>query len=272
MPAVPEAKSTEPMGGLAELGIGATWLLGVGAVLQVLDLLVGASPLGAAIAGAVLVDLAADRAGVRWDGRAGRGRGKKLPWRVAARRVLTGAGRALCAVLLAVGVGWALGWAHGGLGRPSVTAGILLLRVTAVAVRDELLFRGIPLAAAHRARVPRPAAELFAAAAGAASIALLPGSNPAAVALAFGSGWLFASLWRLGAWAAIGAHAVWLLLLGGLLRGQLLDIEWGPGLLGLGVHSAGAPAWLAAGAAVAVAVADRLFAARARRTAPGASS
>jgi len=52
---------------LAELGIGAGWLIGISAALRVLDTLLGQAPLASALLGAILVDLAAGRAGVRWD-------------------------------------------------------------------------------------------------------------------------------------------------------------------------------------------------------------
>ncbi len=52
---------------LAEIGIGLAWLLGAAAMLQIVELLLGRIIMGAAIAGAVIADVASTMAGVRWD-------------------------------------------------------------------------------------------------------------------------------------------------------------------------------------------------------------
>ncbi len=133
--------------------------------------------------------------------------------------------------------------------RPSAALALAVARAAAVSVRDELLFRGIPLAAAARAGVPAPIARGFAALVSGAAIVMIPGASPAAVALAVASGWLFASLWERdrGAWAAVGAHGAWVLLIGSMLHGGLFDVDWTTGNLAIGASAAGAPAWLAAG-------------------------
>jgi hypothetical protein len=146
----------------------------------------------------------------------------------------------------------ALGWLdrHGEPVRLNGAVLLALVRAAAMAVRDELLYRGIPLAAASRAGIPAPAARVFASLTGAAAMALLPGVSLGGVALALGAGFLSASLWQRdrGGYAAVGARAAWLLLFGSLLHGGLFDVHWHAGNLAIGNTSWGAPAWLAAAA------------------------
>ena len=254
---LPEVSGPGPRGSaapLVELGLGAGWLVGLGAAVQLLDQILGAANLGAAILGALLVDLAAGRAGVRWD-REDVGIDAR---KGAARRVAAGAAVALGAGGLVLALAAALRWFHAEDGaRPSAALAFALARAAAVSVRDEMLFRGIPLAAAARAGVPAPIARGFAALVSGAAIVMVPGVSAAAVALAVGSGWLFATLWQRdgGAWAAVGAHAAWLLLIGSLLHGGLFDVDWTTGNLALGASSAGAPAWLTAAVLVVAAIA-----------------
>jgi uncharacterized protein len=236
-----------------ELGLGAAWLVGVAAALQLLDRLPLAS-LAVAILGAVVVDLAATRAGVRWDP------DEAAPDRTsrAARRMGFGALAALATGAIVLVVSYALGWVHG-TGepiRPSLAVLLAVVRAAAIAVRDEVLFRGIPLLAASRAGVGALPARIFAALAGGAAIAMMPGAGPASVALAVGSGYLTASLWQRegGAWAPIGARAAWLLLFGSLLHGGMLDVDWHVGEIAIGNTSSGPPAWLAAVCLVAAGV------------------
>jgi hypothetical protein len=230
---------------LVEIGLGAAWLVGLAAALQALDQISGVAELRTPLFGALAIDLLAGRAGVRWD------------WdelgldsrRYAVRRTAAGAAVALIAGGLVIAVAAALHWFHGeAMARPSAALAIAVARATAVAVRDELLFRGIPLAAAARARVPAPVGRGFAALVSGATIVMIPGVTPAAVALAVASGWLFAALWERdrGAWAAVGAHGAWLLLVGSALHGGLFEVEWTHGELAVGASAAGAPAWVAA--------------------------
>jgi hypothetical protein len=147
------------------------------------------------------------------------------------------------------------GWAHVHAGAPSVAALTALVPAIAHAVRDELLLRGVVLSACARARVPAVAGIVFAGLAGGASIAMEEGVSAAAVALAIASGWLFAAVFRRGAaWAAVGAHAIWVLGITALTRGWLLDVHWLRGRLAMGAGADGGAAWLAAGACVIAAV------------------
>src|SRR5262249_36765595 len=124
-------------------------------------------------------------------------------------------------------------------------------RAVALAVRDELLFRGIPLTAAARAGVPAPVARAFAALVGGASIVMIPGVSAAAVALAVAPGGRFAARWGRERGGVAGAHAAWTVLVGSVIHGGILDVEWTTGELAWGVGATGAPAWVAAAAMIA---------------------
>lgn len=229
---------------LIELALGAVWLVGLAAALQALDLVSGVAELRTPLFGALAIDLLAGRAGVRWDWDDDGIDSRKH----AVRRVAAGAAVALVAGAAVLLVAAALRWFDCEGARPSAALAVALARAAAVAVRDELLFRGIPLAAAVQARVPTPVARGFAALVSGATIVMLPGVTPAAVVLAIGSGWLFAALWECdrGAWAAVGAHGAWSFLVGSVLHGGLFDVEWTHGELAVGASAAGAPAWVAA--------------------------
>jgi hypothetical protein len=238
--------------GLLDLGLGAAWLVGLAAAVQILDQVVGPANLGAAIFGALAVDLAASRAGVRWDA----GGAEAGAPRLGAQRIAAGAAVALSAGGLVIAVAAAFRWLHvEAWVRPSAALAFAVARGAAVAVRDELLFRGIPLAAAARAGVPAPIARAFAALVSGAAILMFPGVTPAALAMAVASGWLFAALWERdrGAWAAVGAHAAWVVLIGSGLHGGGLDIAWTNGELAIGASASGPPAWVATVVLVAAA-------------------
>lgn len=235
---------------LVELGMGVAWLLGTAAALQAADMLFSRFVMALAIAGAVIADVASTWAGVRWD------QGDKRAWRDAAGRLAAGAGVTAAVIGVTFAIGAVAGKVDVQAGAPSVGIFLVVLRCTAIAVRDELIFRGIPLVAAARAGVPAPVARGFAALANAAVIASLPGVSAASLVLAAATGWLFATLWQRdrGAWSAVGAHAAWALLTGALLRGGIVDMAFKQGNFGLGPRASGAPAWIAAGVAVVAAV------------------
>jgi membrane protease YdiL (CAAX protease family) len=235
---------------LVELGMGVAWLLGTAAALQAAEMLFSRFVMAVAIAGAVIADVASTWAGVRWD------QGEKRAWKDAAGRIAAGAGVAAAVIGVTFAVGAVLGKVDVQAGAPSVGIFLVVLRCAAIAVRDELIFRGIPLVAAERAGVPAPIARGFAALANAAVIASLPGVSAASLVLAAATGWLFATLWQRdrGAWSAVGAHAAWALLTGALLRGGIVDMAFKEGNFGLGPRASGAPAWIAAAVAVAAAV------------------
>jgi uncharacterized protein len=267
---------------------GCAWLVGIAAAVRIVDLLLGNNPFAAAIAGAVLVDFATARAGVTWDGRpeasesrsrgktasppeSTAGAGEHVALRIA-RKLGTGVAIGASIVVITIAVGLVPGWAQISMGMPSPILGFALVRAAAVSVRDELLYRGLVLTLAERAKLPGHVAVAYAALAGAASIALLPESSPGAVILALASGWLFASLWRRGqgAWEAVGAHAAWAFCAESLLRGGLLDATWTLGSISPGPRAEGTPAYLASGICVAMVLgAGRLRALIARVRPPG---
>lgn len=252
----PRVDPGHPRSPLVELARGAAWLVGLAAVLQLVTRALGASPLAAVLAGAVIADIGSARAGVRWDDPDGQGPAND-PRRVALR-LGTGAGLAAIAVALTVALALALGWAGvAATGTPAVAFLLVLLRSAAFAFREELLLTGIAFAAAARAGVPSRYALAFAALAHGAAVTLAPGSSPAAVTLAVALGALTARLWqRRGPLAAIAAAATFHVLAGAGLRGDLLDITWRAGSLTTGARASGEVAWLAAACVVAVLLLD----------------
>lgn len=247
---------------LVELAIGGVYLIGIGAALTLIERALGSSPLAFAIAGAVIAEVVATRAGVRWkDGLAS----TKLV--DLARAAGQGAAPIAVACALVVVVARVLGVADVAAGAPTTALVFALLRAVAVGVRDELFYRGLPLAAVERAGAPRAAAIAFGALAGAAPLALAPGATPAALALEVTAGLAFALLWSWGPVAAVAAHATWALLIGAGLHGALLDVAFTDGALTSGPHASGAPALIAIGA---LAVVSAYAYARLRGRAPAA--
>jgi len=252
-----------PRGALVELALAGAWIVGLGAGLQVLEQLLGPANLGGAIFGALAVDLATGRVGVRWDWDEPAPVGDAAPPSSARAGMVRGAkglalGLGLGALVAAICV--AAGWAHlGPVAKPGLALAFAVARAAALAVRDELLFRGLPFAAASRAGIPPVWARAFGALAGGAAVLLVPGAGPAAVLLGVSSGLLFATLWERdgGAWMAVGAHTGWRLLVGSLLHGGLMDLDWHHGELAVGATASGGPAWLAIGTLAAAAVAIR---------------
>ena len=61
--------------------------------------------------------------------------------------------------------------------------------------------------------------------------------------------------WLLFAWRAVGAHGALWFSIGAFTRGGILDVTWTSGNLVLGPKASGAPTWLAAGVAIALAFA-----------------
>jgi hypothetical protein len=167
---------------------------------------------------------------------------------MALRGIGLGAGLGLVAVACTILVAIPAGWARVEAGSPSTGLVWALIRTAATSARDELLLRGLVLHTAERAGLSPRVGIAFAALAGGASIALLPGAEVASVALAVAAGWLAAVLWLRagGAWAAIGVHLGWALFSGVGIRGSLLDVLWASGSLGDGTNASGAPAWIAA--------------------------
>lgn len=227
-----------------EIARGVAWLAGTAIAVRLAEILVGRSPLGAALAGAVIVDLAMTRAGVRWDGlRDGDAKSKRSSLRTWQG---IGIGVAVASVLVIVPlvVGAIVGAATIHAGTPSSSIVFGLLRGAAVGVRDELLYRGLPLLVAVRVGVRMPVAIAYAALAGTSSLASASGLSWEALLLSASQGALFAMLWARtdAAWASVSAHATWVLLAGVGLRGGILEVSWTSGMLADGARSRGLPA------------------------------
>jgi hypothetical protein len=227
---------------LHAIGKGAVTLLVCGALAQLCDSYLESNPLLGAVLGVVAVDLLGRRVGLAWDeSPAARAWAPAL---ALARGFGLGAALALGSELGAV----ALGWAEVRRGTPSLLGlGLGLALALATALRDELLFRGVPLAAARglvRDRHLLPFSALL----GAAPLVLAPGASVLGPVLAAAGGALFAVLWRAGGgvYVAWGAHAGWLFVAGAGSHGALLEVRMHEGILAPVAQARGAPAWLAA--------------------------
>lgn len=225
----------DPKVRLAHIGLGAAWLVGLAAALQLVEMLLGKSPLAAALAGAVLADVVAGFAGVRWDWQAA-GASKKAGSKASSKvkegdeeeapasgarpkegaegaagaeaakaggeergpviKAGIGMATALGAVVVVLVLGAILGWVSVERGGPSTSIAFALMRSAAIGVRDELMLRGIVLTAAARAGVSPMVGAVVAALAGGAVLALVPSVSVGAVALAITSGFFFALLWQ----------------------------------------------------------------------------
>jgi hypothetical protein len=232
--------------------VAAAWLVGGAAAVRVIDGVLGGSPAAAAVLGAVLVDLLAGRAGVRWSERGA------TPWGADVR---AGVALGLSAGLLVVLLGHALGWATVTLGAPGVPILFALLRVIATAARDELLLRWLPIALGRRAGVGDPALTVFVVATAVAPLALSGSTSAPGIALAAAQALLGArlALATAGAIAPAAAHAGLALALGPLTRGGALDATWWSGDPGPAPHAAGATGWVAVALVLlAAAIAPRI--------------
>lgn len=233
---------------LATLGTGAAWLLGLAALLQVIAVVIGGSPPAEAAVGALVVDVAAGRAGILWATDAA-----ARPLLV--RRVLVASGMAAAVVLVTLVIAGVQGWVRT---EPGHIDGLFLLAIgttVGVSIRDELLLRAVPIHFAKKAGIGNQAAIAFAAALSPTPF-LLEGAPAASVVLAVATGFLFASLYVYagGAWAAIAARCTWSLAVGPFSHGGVADVRWRRGELMEGSNAAGPPAFMAALVAVALAL------------------
>jgi len=234
---------------ITELAVGAAWILGLRAALQLLAFFLGSAELAQAAVGALVVDLAAGRAGVAWT--------IDSPERdELVRRVLRGAAVTIGVALASIALCAMFGFLVVQRGAPDGVVVLSLLALGAAAIRDELLFRALPLHFAARAGVPRGYAMGFAALLSATPF-LIGGASLANVALAAGSGLLFASIYLhlRGVWPAVIAHVLWSICIGPVTKGLVFEASWtGSGEIAEGAAAAGAPAFIAAGLALAAAL------------------
>lgn len=233
---------------LATLGTGAAWLLGIAAALELVAYFLGSSSLAEAVVGALVVDIATGRAGVAWTV-------GELSRSAIARRVGAAAALGGGVFLLTYAVGAALGWTTSYAGRLDTMAFLSAIGVVAIAIRDELLLRGLVFRFGTSAGLDARVIAMFSATLSGAFM-LARGGTPSAVALAIGMGLLFAAIYihMQGAAASIGAHAAWSLAAGPLSRGSVGDIEWAHGDLLDAPSAAGLPPLVAASVAAVAAV------------------
>lgn len=232
-------------GALVQIGLGATYLVVGAAAVEIIDAMLGQTPLASALLGAIAVDMIGMRAGIEWGDR-----GEATSALVRKGGVGAAIGAAAGAIVIVAGA--LLRFAHVSFGAPQAALLFAVVRAIASAARDETLFRGITLNAGSRARVSDAYVLTFAALAGAAPLLFVREIEPSAVALALATGFAFALVWRrFGKVAAIGAHAAWSIVLDAFARGALLDVDWGKDSLALGAHASGRPAWLATGIVLA---------------------
>lgn len=215
------------------------WVVGLRAALLVLAGFLGNSPLAEVVLGALLVDVAAGRAGVLWTTR-------EVGKTALRRFCAVAAGAAAAPIVLTLIVAIVLGHMSVISGSPSLMVLASVVGAFTHAIRDELLYRAIPLRFMTEAKVPPLPAILFVTLLSPTPF-LVTGPSPAAIAMSLSSGLLFSVVYvrMAGAWAAITAHGVVLVLTGPLLRGGLLEATFHHGELETGALASGAPAFIA---------------------------
>jgi len=152
----------------------------------------------------------------------------------AGRRAVTAVGL----VLVALAVSLVVAWLDGAQLRLAQTADGVAWSSTALALamgvaewlalayRDEVWLRGLPIGYARRARMGEGVTVVYLAAAGACAVALLPRATMPGLCLAAASSAFFAALWlRSGdLWAPLAARFAWAWLSEVAFGGQLLDL------------------------------------------------
>lgn len=249
-----EAVKSTPRSDARELGLRALRLLAMGAVVFALEAFLDAYRLAALLMGAFAVEFLSGKAGLRWDETGSKSMLQSL--RVGALGFALGA----LSVLLVVGGGAAFGLVRVSLGAPTlVGAGMGLAMALAQAARDEVLFRGAPLAL-MRGKIADRWALPFVALLGAAPLLAHPDPSLPGIATVVVTGWIFALAWRVGKGMplAFGAHAGWLFMMGAGSRGSVLDVSLGAGQLLPPVDATGGIAWLAVATFVIAAIAISL--------------
>ena len=208
---------------------------------------------GSAVLQAVLAEWAAGRLGISWSDPDA----KTPTFTAIARRAARGASMGLTAAVVVLGFALLTRAASLAPNTPALVPILLGLIVPGfVAMRDELLFRGLILRVLPK-DTPGPIA-LLACGLSSAAAAVGAGARSIPEILTAGLGGIaFGALWRRdrGAWMAWGAHTAWLWASQALARGGVVDLRaaqtsWGGGDAGLGGGWAGVVAigLMAAGA------------------------
>ena len=228
----------------------AAWILCLGGIIFALDAILENYQLASLLFGVFAIDLLMRGRGLSWDETGQRTILRSL------RTVVAGLLLGSFALLLAVGVCWAVGLAEVTFGRPTAMGfGLGLVTPLAQAARDELLFRGAPLALL-RNKISDRFTLPFVALLGGAPVLLQSNASWLGIGVVVVSGWIFALAVRAGrglllAW---GAHAGWLFMLGAGSRGEVLDVRIGDGLWYPLMFAEGKAAWVVFGIVVVVAV------------------
>lgn len=248
------------------VAIGAAWLVGISALVTLVDGFLGNVPIARAVLGGLLVSIAVGRAGVLWDDDDPDGDSYKKP----ALLALGGAGRSASIALLTIALSIAFGWASIGPGHPALALLVGVLVALGGAVRDELLLRALPLHFARRAglvgagvgtgpvSIATPtelSVVAFSALLSVAPLVLAPRSTGTALVLAAAIAFLHAAyqLRTRSVWAPVASSFILRLALGPTLQTGLLRIEWKVGELTLGSLAEGHAVWIFAVLAVGVA-------------------
>jgi hypothetical protein len=241
------------------LARGGALLLAAGVGTRLLEWAFSSRPLLAVIVSAFLLDMWSQRVRARW---------MPVPpqhRRELARRLAQGLGIGVAMGVAVVAICALLGQARMHPSRASA-AGLALgtLRTGAVAFRDELLYRGIPLALSD-GHLPARSQLAFCAVLGAAPLVLATGRIEALLLAGFAALY-FALVWQVGrggffAWAN---HAGWLFATQVLSQGAIVDVEWVKGSLASTSESGGIAAYAGAASFAAAAV----ILARSKRAAP----
>jgi hypothetical protein len=224
------------------LARGGAMLLAAGVALRLLESIFASRPILPVVIGAFALDAWSRRLGVRWmPTPAPESRSQVFRRWVA--RVGIGLGIGLFVV-----AGSAIGGAaRVGFGTASATSmAIGAVRIAAHAFRDELLYRGIPLALAE-GHVPRSWSIAFCTVFGVAPLMLSSGGRLELLVLGAAAAVFFALSWQVGpgGFAAWASHTGWLFAIEVVARGAPLDVTWS---LSSTTEASGVPAYIGAAA------------------------
>jgi hypothetical protein len=214
-------------------------LLIAGTLLRSLDWVFSSRPILAVVIGAFFLDLWAQKIGARW--MAGGASSRSLS------TFFTWAGVGLGLGLFVVVVTAAFGAAHLSMSRVSAESFALgVLRTAAYAFRDELLFRGVPLALVG-GHLDRRWSIAFSVALAVAPLVLMTGTI-APIALTAASGAFYALIWSAGSggFAAWATHTGWRIAIEVIAGGSIIEVAYEKGALPSAQGALGLPAYVAA--------------------------
>jgi hypothetical protein len=199
------------------------WTLGAWAAMQLGAILFSRTEAAGLALQAGIAEWSAGRLGVSWSDPLA-----PVPSTSAiARRAGVGAAAGLGAAVLAVGLSVVVGHVQIAVGVPAVASLLMgALIALLVAVRDELLLRGMVLQIGKPLWGPIGGVALCAAAAAAARLGAVEPTVLAVVVEAIRASAL-ACVWvrDRGAWMAVGANTAWTWALGSAIRGDVLDVR-----------------------------------------------